>query len=1079
MAFVPDQPSSGKFTPDAPEEIEQPKMGFGTALAIQGLAALLPGEREKAKEPEAPKPVSAGDRKEGVHYTRIPGEEKHVPRSSKSTDIEDKYVEDTVTPNVESWSASTLGHLSDIKKSMMAYPGMAAQFAKTVYEQSMRNSMTDTHAKELGFKNTEEYLDKEREAFKEKALQNANVVEQVVGGLLAQAVDPVAIATARYGLTNPVGFARNLKLAAGGASYTGGLEALEQVAEDGTITSPMNVIANAFAGGVGVPILDKAIRVGAKIRTEGMLKRVERYTKHNIETGKMNPDAAYDKALFDSGINEREIASMIDGTGRTQHFPNAFDPLKRPELLKILRARGYTPAQILKMSKHDPIEGYIKATNQNGILANLSNATSTITSHVGSAIDNLIQPTSSALRKISPALLNGLRRNELHINLDTNEWRAVVEPFMKITSGFDKKTYDAMHKALINRDEVTARKILNTLPNKDEALKAKDAVDTLMDSIHSKFKQVGVDMNHLDKYFPRLLKKGRYKTLTKELGADPRSPFAQLLKKKETDKAFKKDFGRHVAEQEDAQGIAAGGLEAPANLNAAGMKDDFRFGWEPRREPLTEREMNNLLNSYLKGITPEGLRQPSAAKSRVLETVPDNLLHNYGSIEDMLTSYIDHAAHTINIRKFFGKHIMNDKDIDADVNGSIGSFVNELFSNGEIHLKDIDSLKDLLGARFGYKPTGEFNQDIKNVFYMTRLGQFKAAVTQFGDLGVSSYVNGLFNTIEAFYKVGKNYVGGKELPITRKRIAVTKVAEEFGTTSKTANALNHVFKYSGFKSVDNLGKDTFLNASLLRNEKMVNSAKGIEQFKKKWEPYFADETGNLIEDLQKGKMTENVKLLMFNELSDVQPVSLLEMPPAYLKSPNGRMFYAMKTFTIKQLDLIRRDSIAKIRNGEVEGVTNLARYMMMVTAANLGADKIKASIAGQDIDYSDAFVANLWRNFGASSYLVNMASDQKKPFAAIGEALLSNPWVGTYQVGDTLYQDLRKFSGVMDMDSWKYVPAFKGLPGGGQWMYNLFGGGAEKYAEEQRLKRNRGAVDEDELEEEREREAFMRERMKR
>lgn len=1125
------------------------------------------GEFKKAAE--TPGPVEAEDRVPGVTYTKIRTGKKHLPRGSKSTDEHDMYVENTISPAVESWSAKTLRHLQNVKNSMLAHPGMTAQLAEFAYANGIRNNMTDTHAKELGYKNAEDYLDYEREVFNKKMLRDASAAEQLIGSVAAQVVDPIALTVGRFGLKSPVGMARNLKLAAGGAGYAGSLEALTQATEDGTITSPGLVLGHAILGGIGVPVLDKVIRTGAKIRTEGILKRIERNTQDNILKGKMNPQAAYDKALFDSGIAPREIASMIDGSGRTQHFPTAFNPLARPEILKQLRNMGYSPRAIQAMvAKGDPIEGYIAATNKNGILKKLSNASSTITSYIGEGIDNLIQPTSSALRKISPALLNGLRKNELNINLDTNEWRGIVEPFLKITSELPEKVYRALHKALINRNEPRVKDILNSLPTetppakgmtrlyraeskikkelpdwikqeqqssghiaaqgrwyvkdkslldfylkdigpnaktsyidvpskdvnkylvensterlggrtvksfsrdpknefflpkdltkkskelknaREEAIRAKDAVDTLMDGIYNKYKQVGVDINYLDKYFPRLLKKGRYKKLAEDMGADPRSPFAQILKQKEEDKAFRKDLGKWVAEQEMRQG-------KQLDLLDIAMRDEFKFGWEPRREALTEREMNNLLNSYLKGITPEGLKQPSASKSRVLETVPDELLDHYGSIEDMLTSYIDHAAHTINIRKFFGKHITHDSNIDADVDASIGSFVRELLDNGEIHLKDVDKLANpektgLLQARFGYKPTPELNQDIKNLFYMTRLGQIRSAATQFGDVGVSAYVNGWWNTMKGFF--------GKER-MSRQTLGITKVAEEFGTTSSTANALNHVFKYSGFKAVDNLGKKTFINAALRRNEELVSSAKGLEKFKKKWEPYFGNETDNLIADLQKGKVTDNVKLLMFNELSDVQPISLLEMPKAYLMNPNGRMFYAMKTFTIKQLDLLRRDALDKITKGDPEGATNLMRYVMMVTAANMGADKVKATLAGQEVEMEDAFIANLWRNFGVSSYLVNMASEQNKPAAAIAEALLSNPWVGGVQVADTLYQDFQKFSGLMDMEVWKYVPAFKGLPGGGQWLYNMFGGGAEKYAQEQKLKRDRGAIDEDE-----------------
>ena len=39
------------------------------------------------------------------------------------------------------------------------------------------------------------------------------------------------------------------------------------------------------------------------------------------------------------------------------------------------------------------------------------------------------------------------------------------------------------------------------------------------------------------------------------------------------------------------------------------------------------------------------------------------------------------------------------------------------------------------------------------------------------------------------------------------------------------------------------------------------------------------------------------------------PINSTEMPLKYLKHPNGRVFYMLKTFTIKQFDVMRRDGI--------------------------------------------------------------------------------------------------------------------------------------------------------------------------
>ena len=55
-----------------------------------------------------------------------------------------------------------------------------------------------------------------------------------------------------------------------------------------------------------------------------------------------------------------------------------------------------------------------------------------------------------------------------------------------------------------------------------------------------------------------------------------------------------------------------------------------------------------------------------------------------------------------------------------------------------------------------------------------------------------------------------------------------------------------------------------------------------------------------------GKITDNTKLVLFNKLLDFQPVAKSEMPQVYLENPNGRIFYMLKSFTLKQFDIFSK-----------------------------------------------------------------------------------------------------------------------------------------------------------------------------
>ncbi len=98
---------------------------------------------------------------------------------------------------------------------------------------------------------------------------------------------------------------------------------------------------------------------------------------------------------------------------------------------------------------------------------------------------------------------------------------------------------------------------------------------------------------------------------------------------------------------------------------------------------------------------------------------------------------------------------------------------------------------------------------------------------------------------------------------------------------------------------------------------------------KKYGTVFGNEFGGLISDLQNGKITDNVKYYLFSELSGVQPINLSQMPLKYLNMKGGRVLYALKSFTLKQLDLIRRTVIDEAAKGNfVKAGYNATRYLM-------------------------------------------------------------------------------------------------------------------------------------------------------
>jgi hypothetical protein len=101
-----------------------------------------------------------------------------------------------------------------------------------------------------------------------------------------------------------------------------------------------------------------------------------------------------------------------------------------------------------------------------------------------------------------------------------------------------------------------------------------------------------------------------------------------------------------------------------------------------------------------------------------------------------------------------------------------------------------------------------------------------------------------------------------------------------------------------------------------------------------------------------------------------------EMPVAYLNHPNARIFFMLKTFTLKQIDLMRNEVVNELRAGAHNGnkrdiakaVLNLGKLAGTIGLANMGVDYSKRWLSGREKDLPDVMIDTALRNYGLSSY---------------------------------------------------------------------------------------------------------------
>ena len=140
-------------------------------------------------------------------------------------------------------------------------------------------------------------------------------------------------------------------------------------------------------------------------------------------------------------------------------------------------------------------------------------------------------------------------------------------------------------------------------------------------------------------------------------------------------------------------------------------------------------------------------------------------------------------------------------------------------------------------------------------------------------------------------------------------VYIEDIAAEMRTAEGMMKLVNKIFKRTGLKWLDRIGKETLVNSQVMKFRKdaiVYRKQKGIPkdlmstralEFELKMSESFSEgEFENVINELIAGEFTPNTITLAYNALLDHQPVASTELPAAYLRNPNARVFYQLKTF---------------------------------------------------------------------------------------------------------------------------------------------------------------------------------------
>jgi len=475
---------------------------------------------------------------------------------------------------------------------------------------------------------------------------------------------------------------------------------------------------------------------------------------------------------------------------------------------------------------------------------------------------------------------------------------------------------------------------------------------------------------------------------------------------------------------------------------------------------LTDAEVAAEFDKYLREkrfINPS--RIPGYVKQRVAGELSAEELKFYYEPEETIGMYANSIIVASETADLLGQGAVRPtkvKDIDGarietldlqDPSGTLNAKVGELINRGELDKKKIQDLEYGLSQLFGpmRKSESALAEFGRTFSYGSLLIDPTTTLSQLYDLAFIALDNNLID-------VAKALLGKKEFNLRMAGIDPTAISAEFAPNNKgkkkfLSTAVRKGLLLSGFTRMDALLKETNLTANYRRYRRLAklspNSAK-FKKFRAEMEFAVGKDADRVIADLKNNVHdSPYVREVVVRKLLETQPINRFEMPLAVSNDPNMRMWYTMKSFVIKQTNLVGNRMIAKIiaymrgqgsRDEALKALIELIYLMTLFQIVGIPVDFIKDMIAGRDV-YPDDYVGNAFlRMFGLSKYNLYQAAE--------GDLLQSTV---NYLAPVPIAQVFAMGTSVRDVATGKDTPAefelLKYLPMNDVW-YNRFGPGA-------------------------------------
>lgn len=639
----------------------------------------------------------------------------------------------------------------------------------------------------------------------------------------------------------------------------------------------------------------------------------------------------------------------------------------------------------------------------------LSNTISDFGKSVKTIATDIFTNADSILKNEYPEVWGKVMKTQADIDIITANYFKKLEPWYKKTLAMKKKNiedYYTLDLALKNRDVNKIQQLTDKYDLYNDYLEARQILDDLRDKALS----VGIEVGYLENYFPRQIQQAKL------------NDFLLLLRQ-----------------------------------NESGLYNDLIYNislLEKENKIFTDEDRLKLINSFLNGYIPKmmaGSVTANLKKPRELAVLTPLYNSFYEESNQALEHYISSVSKTIILREAIGKEDIETNKLRASLKRKNKALVEAKNNNNfdkikslKLEIEEINSelpeestleksigkyvssienldiekqkqLRELLTYIFNPVSTGRLNKILTNTSYGLALNSIKNAINQLPELANSMYKNGFLNTI--------NSVVGNKLTIKDLWINTKDMFQD------SFQLVDAIMKYTGFNALDTFSKNVFINANLKNIQQLIKSNdKGVNE---RLRLIFDTKAEQVKEDILNNNLTTDVRSALLINLAEVQPLFKSSRPLQFLKNPSTRFMYSLKTFTLKQLDVIKNDIIKNFKTNPSLAFKNLIIYQSYLMLIGFPIDFIQGLFAGEEPDDPELIKNSVLDNIILLN-LIGRYTISKGKQVGYGKAgldyLISLPIVGAF---DDITKDIGKIiDGEFNIEksrSIKYIPFGKDI----------------------------------------------------